>query len=99
MLQLLEWSLSDNATIQLSPNFVDLMLNGSIRQNFMSRQEEGKLVEEMELDLDLSAGLRFQLTERLSNEWMFGAFFNHRPDSKSEDYRDIYGSISVNLDF
>ncbi len=94
-----EWNLNDNATIQVSPNFIDLMLNGSIRQNFMSRKEEGKTVEEMEMDLDLSAGLRFQLTERLSNEWMFGAFFNHRPDSKSEDYRDIYGSISVNLDF
>ena len=94
-----EWNLTDNATIQLSPNFIDLMLNGSIRQNFMSRKEEGKTVEEMEMDLDLSAGLRFQLTERLSNEWMFGAFFNHRPDNKSEDYRDIYGSISVNLDF
>jgi len=95
----LEWSLSDNATIHLKPNFIDLMLNGSIRQNFMSRQEEGKSVEEMELDLDLSAGLRFQLTERLSNEWIFGAFFNHRPDDKSQDYRDIYGSMSVNLDF
>ena len=94
-----EWNLTDNATIQVSPNFIDLMLNGSIRQNFMSRQEDGKSVEEMEMDLDLSAGLRFQLTERLSNEWTFGAFFNHRPDSKSEDYRDIYGSISVNLDF
>ena len=95
----LEWSLSDNATIHLKPNFIDLMLNGSIRQNFMSRLEEGKTVDEMELDLDLSAGLRFQLTERLSNEWIFGAFFNHRPDDKSQDYRDIYGSISVNLDF
>jgi hypothetical protein len=95
----LEWSLSDNATIHVSPNFIDLMLNGSIRQNFMSRQEEGKSVEEMELDLDLSAGLRFQLTERLTNEWIFGAFFNHRPDNRSQDYRDIYGSISVNLDF
>lgn len=94
-----EWNLTDNATIQVSPNFIDLMLNGSIRQNFMSRKEEGKTVEEMEMDLDLSAGLRFQLTERLSNEWMFGAFFNHRPDNKSEDYRDIYGSISINLDF
>ena len=94
-----EWNLSDNATIQLKPNFIDLMLNGSIRQNFMSRYEDKKLIEEMEMDLDLSAGLRFQLTERLSNEWMFGAFFNHRPDSESEDYRDIYGSISVNLDF
>ena len=95
----LEWSLSDNATIQLSPNFIDLMLNGSIRQNFMSRNEENKTVEEMELDLDLSAGLRFQLTERLTNEWIFGAFFNHRPDNESQDYRDIYGSISINLDF
>ena len=95
----LEWSLSDNATIHVSPNFIDLMLNGSIRQNFMSRNEDGKTVEEMELDLDLSAGLKFQLTERLSNEWIFGAFFNHRPDDRSQDYRDIYGSISVNLDF
>ncbi|WP_290940544.1 hypothetical protein [Fibrobacter sp.] len=94
-----EWYLSESAAIQLKPNFLDLMLNGSIRQNFMSRQEEKKTLDEMELDLDLSAGLKIQLTERLSNEWTFGAFFNHRPDNESEGYRDIYGSISVNLDF
>ena len=51
------------------------------------------------MDLDLSAGAKFQLTEKLSMECMLGAFFNYRPDNASEDYRDIYGSVSVNYDF
>ena len=94
-----EWSLLDNATIQLKPNFLDLMLHGNIRQNFMSRKDEGVNVDEMEMDLDVSAGLRFQMTEKLSTEFTAGAFFNYRPDNASEDYRDIYGLISVNYDF
>ena len=94
-----EWSLLDNASIQLKPGFLDLMLHGNIRQIFMSRKESGKDVDEMEMDLDFSAGTKFQLTERLSTECTLGAFFNYRPDNKSEDYRDIYGSVSVNYDF
>ena len=65
----------------------------------MSRKESGKDVDEMEMDLDFSAGTKFQLTERFSTECTLGAFFNYRPDNKSEDYRDIYGSVSVNYDF
>ena len=94
-----EWSLLDNASIQLKPGFLDLMLHGNIRQIFMSRKESGKDVDEMEMDLDFSAGTKFQLTERFSTECTLGAFFNYRPDNKSEDYRDIYGSVSVNYDF
>ncbi len=94
-----EWNLMDNATIKLKPGFLDLMLHGSIRQNFMSREENGQDVDEMEMDLDLSAGAKFQLTEKLSTECTLGAFFNYRPDNASEDYRDIYGSVSVNYDF
>ena len=94
-----EWTLMENATIQLKPNFLDLMLLGSVRQNFISREEEGKNVDEMELDLDLSAGLRFQLTEKLSTEWTLGMYLNSRPDYASEDYRDIYGSASLTYDF
>lgn len=94
-----EWNLLDNASIQLNPGFLDLLLHGNIRQNFMSRKEEGKSVDEMEMDMDFSAGLKFQWTEKLSTELTAGAFFNYRPDNASEDYRDIYGSISVNYDF
>lgn len=94
-----EWNLMDNAVIQLNPGFLDLMLHGSIRQNFMSREEDGKDMDEMEMDLDLSLGLKFQVTERLGIELTSGAFFNYRPDNESEDYRDIYGLISVNYDF
>ena len=94
-----EWNLLDNAMIQLNPGFLDLMLHGNIRQNFMSRKEDGKDVHEMEMDVDLSAGLKFQFTERLGTEFTFGTFLNYRPDNESEDYRDIYGSVSVNYDF
>lgn len=94
-----EWNLLDNASIQLKPNYLDLMLHGNIRQNFMSRKEDGKNVDEMEMDLDLSAGLKFQLTEMLGIEFNVGAFFNYRPDNASDDYRDIYGMISMSYDF
>ena len=94
-----EWSLAESSTIQLNPGFLDLLLYAGVRQNFMSRDEEGESVEEMELDMDFSLGLKFQLTERLSTEWTAGAFFNKRPDNKSEDYRDIYGMASVTYDF
>ena len=94
-----EWNLMENASVQLNPGFLDLLLHANIRQNFMSREEEGQDVDEMEMDLDFSLGLKFQLTERLSTEWTFGAFFNHRPDNESEDYRDLYGMASLNFDF
>ena len=94
-----EWTLMDNAAFKLKPGFLDLMLHGNIRQNFLSRKEDGKDVHEMEMDLDLSAGLKFQMTERLGTEFTVGSFFNYRPDSESEDYRDIYGSVTVNYDF
>ena len=94
-----EWNLMESAVIQLNPGFLDLLLQGNIRQNFMSREEEGKTIDEMEMDLDVSLGLKFQLTERLGTEWTVGAFFNNRPDNKSEDYRDIYGMASVTYDF
>ena len=94
-----EWTLLDNASFRLKPGFLDLMLHGKVRQNFMSRKEDGKDVDEMEMDLDFSAGLKFQFTERLGTEFMLGTFVNYRPDSESEDYRDIYGSVSVNYDF
>lgn len=94
-----EWSFLDNAAFQLKPEFLDLMLHASIRQNFMSRKEDNQKIEEMEMDLDFSAGLKFQITDKLSTELNVGAFFNNRPDNESEDYRDIYGSVSVNYDF
>ena len=94
-----EWNLLDNATIQLKPNFLDLMLHGNIRQNFMSRKEDGKKIDEMEMDLDFSTGLKFQFTEKLGTEFNVGAFFNYRPDNASEDYRDIYGMVSMSYDF
>jgi hypothetical protein len=94
-----EWSLLEDATFVLNPEFLDLLLHADVRQNFMSRKEEGKTVDEMEMDLDLSMGLKFQLTERLSMEWTFGTFFSYRPDNESQDYRDIYGTASFNYDF
>jgi hypothetical protein len=94
-----EWNLMDNATILLNPGFLDLMLHGGIRQNFMGRDEDNRRIKEMEMDLDLSAGVKIQLTEKLNTELNIGTFFNYRPDAPSEDYRDIYFSAAVNYDF
>ena len=44
-------------------------------------------------------GLKFQFTEKLGTEFNVGAFFNYRPDNASDDYRDIYGMISMSYDF
>ena len=94
-----EWNLRDDATIKVKPGFLDLILHGNIRQNYLSRKEDGKKIDEMEMDLDLSAGVKFQLTEQLGMECDFGSFFNYRPDNESEEYRDIYGSVALNYDF
>jgi len=94
-----EWSLMENTSVKLNPGFLDLLFNGNIRQTFMSRTEDGRKIDEMEMDLDLSVGLRFQLTKSLSTECAFGTFLNYRPDNESEDYRDIYGTASLNYDF
>ena len=94
-----EWNLRDDATIKVKPGFLDLILHGNIRQNYLSRKEDGKKIDEMEMDLDLSAGVKFQLTEKLGMECDFGSFFNYRPDNESEEYRDIYGSVALNYDF
>ena len=94
-----EWNLIEDASIRLNPGFLDLLLHGGIRQNFMSRDEEGKNVDEMEMDLDISAGVKIQISERLCTELTVGTFLNYRPDNASEDYRDIYGMASLNYEF
>ena len=94
-----EWILSDNMTIPLSKNFVDLLLEGSFRQEFMNRDEDGQRLEESELDVSGSGTLRFTHTDNLTSEWTVGAYCAYRPDYKVDQYKDIYGMLTVNYAF
>lgn len=94
-----EWNLSDNLTIPLSRNFMDLLLAGSFRQEFLNRDDGDEHLSESELDVAGSGTLRFTHTDNLTSEWTVGAYCAYRPDYKVDQYKDIYGMVSVNYAF
>lgn len=94
-----EWSVSDNYSMPLVKNYMDLMLSASFRQEFMKRDEGDNTLEESEMDLSGSATLKIDHTDRLTTEWTLGAYCNFRPDYRSDEYRDIFGIVSLNYAF
>jgi len=95
-----EWTVADNMTIPLSKNFLDLLLSGSFRQEFQARDDEdGSRIEESEMDVSGSGTLRFMHTGNLTSEWTIGAFCAYRPDYKADQYKDLFGMVSVSYSF
>lgn len=94
-----EWNLSDNMTIPVLKNFMDLLLAGSFRQEYLHRDEDGSRINESEIDVSGSGTLRFTHTGNLSSEWTVGAYCSIRPDYESEEYLDLFGMVSVNYAF
>ncbi len=94
-----EWALSDNMTIPLSRDFLELSLNGSVRQNFLSYEESGEDKIEMELDVDAAASLRVRHSSTLYTDWTVGSIFNYRPDSRADEYKDLFFIVSLNYEF
>lgn len=94
-----EWSLDESMTLPLMNQFMELTLNGSVRQNFLDYEINKVSYDEMELDVDGSMALRFNHTENLYTEWTLGTVMNYRPDNKSDQYKDIYGIASLNYSF
>lgn len=94
-----EWTLSDNMTIPVSKDFLDISLNGNFRQNFLEGNIDGEKLDEMEIDVDGSISLRFHHTASLFTDWTVGSVYNYRPDNRADQYKDFYAIVSMNYSF
>lgn len=94
-----EWSLSDNMTIPVSKDYLDVTLNGNFRQNFMDGSVNGRKLDEMEIDVDGSVSLRFHHSASLFTDWTLGALYSYRPDNRADQYKDFYAIASLNYSF
>ena len=55
--------------------------------------------EETEMDVIGNLNLRVNHTKRFYSEWYTGAALYYRPDSRSNEYKDIFGGIRLNYVF
>lgn len=94
-----EWSVSDNFSMPIVKDFMDLGVSARFRQEFLNYDEDGESVEEEEMDISAAVSLKVKHTKKLTTEWAFGTYCNFRPDRLSEEYEDIYGMIGVNYAF
>ncbi len=92
-----EWTVSEAIDIPLVENFMDLSINAEARQEFIRRHKDGK--SEMEADVNGSGTLRVHYTKKLTGDYTLGASYNYRPDSRSDEYKDFFGSMTVNYNF
>ena len=92
-----EWSLSDNFEINLAKDFIDLSLNAEIRQEFITRHSDG--TDEEEADLNGSATVRVFYRNNLYSDYTLGGYYNYRPDSRQDQYKDFFVSASLNYAF
>lgn len=94
-----EWTMTENVSFPLMERFLELSLNGNLRQNFLDYEVNDDKVSEMELDVDGAVSLRVNHTDQLYSEWTLGAIFDYRPDNKADAYKDLYLTASINYSF
>jgi len=94
-----EWVANESMTIPLSKDFLELVLTGGFRQEFLERDEEGKRQRESEMDVSGSGTLRFMHTDNFTSEWTVGSYCAYRPDSRADEYKDLYGMLTLNYSF
>lgn len=94
-----EWFLSDNFTWGISKNFLELTLAGSLRSELLEYTDEGEDCSEKEMDVDGSVMFRVYFTKTFFTDWTLGAVYDYRPDSRSDEYKDFYGILSLNYAF
>lgn len=94
-----EWNLAETVSFPIVKNFLEMTLNGNLRQNFLNRTVDGENMDEMELDVDGSAMLRVHHTASLYTDWTLGALYNYRPDNRADQYKDFYIIASLNYSF
>lgn len=94
-----ELTVSDNITVSLAKDFADVVISGTFRQEFLSRDEGDERIEESEMDLEATATLRFMHTGNLTSEWTLGGYNAYRPDYRADEYLDIFAMASINYSF
>lgn len=94
-----EWTLSENFTWNISKDFLELSLAGSIRQEYLDYIDDSGDVSEEELDIDGSAMLRVYLTKTFFADVTLGTVLDYRPDNRSDEYKDFFGILSLNYAF
>lgn len=96
-----EWNLSDNLNIVLSKDLLELSVNGTLRQNFLSYEIDNTDYDDTEFDIDGSASLRVyhNRSKTLYSDWTLGSVYNYRPDSRSDEYKDFYAIAALNYEF
>lgn len=95
----LEWILNESMKVPMMDQLLELSLNGGLRQNWLDYEVDDEKYSESELDIDGAATLRINHSNNLYTEWTFGSVFNYRPDSRADQYKDIYGIASLNYSF
>lgn len=96
-----EWNLSDNLNVVLSKDLLELSVNGTLRQNFLSYEIDNTDYDDTEFDIDGSASLRVyhNRSKTLYSDWTLGSVYNYRPDSRSDEYKDFYAIAALNYEF
>ena len=51
------------------------------------------------MDVSGSGTLRFTHTGNLTSEWTIGAYCAYRPDYKADEYKDLFGTVSLSYSF
>ena len=83
----------------ISKDFLELSLAGSIRQEYLDYIDDSGDVSEEELDIDGSAMLRVYLTKTFFADVTLGTVLDYRPDNRSDEYKDFFGILSLNYAF
>lgn len=94
-----EWILDENMTFPMANQFLELTLNGGVRQNFLDYEVRKQKMDEMELDLNGSVALRVNHSDKLYTVWTLGTVMNYRPDNLADEYKDLYIIASLNYSF
>ncbi|SHK55834.1 copper-binding protein (NosD) [Fibrobacter sp. UWH5] len=93
-----EINVDEEMTIPLMNKFLTLGINGEFRYLLTTWEDDG---EQDETEMDILGGLNVKVnhTKHWSSEWFAGTAMYLRPDSKRDEYTDIYGGIRVNYIF
>lgn len=91
-----EWSLNESFEMVLIKNRLEMSINGEIRQEFVSRDKGS---DESEADLNASGTVTVHYTKDLSSDYTIGGYYCYRPDSRADQYKDIFASFSLNYAF
>ena len=94
-----EITVEDEFEVPFMRRFLILGLNGEFRHLSTTWKENGQEDDESETDVLLNTNLRVNHTSHLSSEWYVGSALYFRPDTPSDEYKDIFGGIRVNYAF